>query len=87
LGVVNVRGTLRVLRDVNVRRGPDDEFIAISRERAVAGELLTLDRVVDGTTISALVNVVDCRPVIVEGSVRHRLRLRLENLNQRRPTA
>ena len=70
-------GVLRVLHDVIVQRH-GDEWIAISREPAIAGETLTLDVFdIQGTETDDrfAVRVIESRPVIVEGRLRHRLRL------------
>ena len=75
-GITNAEGILQVLRDVTVRRGVENEFVAISDEPAVSGELLMLERIVDGATVAAKVCVVESRPALVGGSVRHRLRLK-----------
>jgi hypothetical protein len=73
-------GTLRVLRDVMVHRNGDEEWIALSREPAVAGETLLLDLVivdVDETRVwdRFAVNVIESRPVIADGDMRYRIRL------------
>jgi hypothetical protein len=75
-GVMNAEGVLRVLRDVTVSRAAADEFVAISTEPAVRGERLTLERTVDGRTVVEAVLVVEAKPALVRGSLRHRLRLR-----------
>jgi hypothetical protein len=85
---MNFDGALRILRDVTVRERSKDDFTAISRERAVPGEVLTLSRVVAGATVSVRVRVTDSRPVVVGGTVRHRLRLRrLASTHAHRPSA
>ena len=69
-------GVLSVVRDVTVQRADRDEFLVIGRAAGVVGEVLTIE-LADGTERSgARVQVVDSVPVIVDGSVRHRLRLR-----------
>jgi hypothetical protein len=73
-------GVVRVFPDVTVQPSGDDEWIAISREAAAAGETLFLDLVRndagDGELCHRLpVCVIDSRPVIIEGAMRHRLRL------------
>jgi len=73
---MNAEGTLRVSRDVTVRPGVENEFIAIGSEPAACGERLTLERIVNGATVTEHVVVDDSRPALVDGSVRHRLRLR-----------
>ena len=74
-GVTNAVGILRVLREVTVRRGLGGEFIAISDAPATIGERLTLERIVNGTLVTVPVCVVDSRPAVVRGTLRHRLRL------------
>jgi hypothetical protein len=75
-GEVNAEGTLRLLRDVTVHRRGADEFVAMSGEPAAHGELLTLEPA-DATTAAAIaVCVVDSRPEIVGGKIRHRLQLK-----------
>jgi hypothetical protein len=75
------KGALRVFLDVIVQPNGKDEWIAISREAAVTGETLMLDVVVDETEVTELrerlpVCVIDSCPVIVDGDMRHRIRLR-----------
>lgn len=74
--VRNARGILRVLRDVTVKRGPENEFIAISGEPAALGESFALERIVDGAAVATKVRVIESRPTMVNGSLRHRLRLK-----------
>ena len=73
-------GALRVLRDVLVYRNGDEEWIALSREPAVTGETLMLDLVIVDINETRLwdrftVNVIESRPVIADGDMRHRIRL------------
>ena len=73
-------GALRLFPDVLVQQGDDDEWIGISRQPAVAGETLVLDVVqfdaVEGEICRRLpVCVIESRPVIVDGDMRHRIRL------------
>jgi hypothetical protein len=74
-GVANAGGSLRVLRDVVVRKGTANELVVIADEAAAVGELLTLERIVDGGPTAIEVMVVDSRPAIVNGTMRHRVRL------------
>ena len=76
-GATHVNGTLKVLRDVTLRSIGEDGFVAFTDASATAGEFLTLERVVDGMSVSAQVCVIDSRPVIVGGSVRHCLQLQV----------
>src|SRR3954454_15751427 len=73
-------GVVRVFPDVVVQPTGEDEWVAISREAAVTGETLFLDIVGTNGDECELhhrlpVCVIDSRPVILEGAMRHRLRL------------
>ena len=73
-------GALRIFPDVVVRQDGPDEWTGISRQPAVAGETLVLDvaqfDTVEGEIYRRLpVCVVESRPVIVDGDMRHRIRL------------
>lgn len=71
-------GVIRMFRDVIVRREGNDEWIVISREAAVTGERLLLD-LPDEEECSPdrrfPACVIESRPVIVDGEMRHRIRL------------
>jgi hypothetical protein len=66
---------MRVLRDVVIHRTDRNELQAFSHVPAVAGEEMTLDLMGAGVTLGLKVKVIDSRPVMVEGAVRHRVRL------------
>jgi hypothetical protein len=52
------------------------EWIAIGRQAAVTGEILVLD-IDEGSGLQRLaVSVIESRPVMLEGRIRHRIRLR-----------
>jgi hypothetical protein len=68
-------GAMRVLRDVVIQRSDSGELEAVSQQSAIAGEEMTLDVVGGGETIGLKVRVIDSRPMILNGSVRHRIRL------------
>ena len=68
---------MRVLRDVVVDRTSPDELMAVSGAPGVTGEMMTLDLMGDGRALSLRVRVLESRPVILNGAVRHRLRLGL----------
>ena len=70
-------GSMRVLKDVVVQRAQPEELLAISHAAGVLGEEMTLDLIGSGQTLALKVQVIESRPVIIDGSVRHRLRLRL----------
>jgi hypothetical protein len=73
-------GVVRVFRDVIVRRESDEEWIAISREAAVVGETLVLDVDEGEERQRFTVCVIESRPVIVDGDMRHRIRLQTNEL-------
>ena len=73
-------GVLRIFPDVVVDQGTGDEWIATSREAALAGETLVLDIEVMDPDFGELrqrfpVYVIDSQRVIMDGDVRHRIRL------------
>lgn len=70
-------GAMRVLRDVVVDRVERDELLAISHTAAVIGEVMTLDLAGAAGSLVLRVRVVESRPVIIEGAVKHRIRLGL----------
>ena len=74
-------GTVRLFPDVIVEPHGDDEWIAMGREAAIAGETLILDIVLldadEGELRHRLpVCVIDSHPIILDGDMRHRIRLR-----------
>ena len=71
---------MRVLRDVVIQRTDGDELQAVSQVPGISGEEMTLDLMGAGTTLGLRVRVIDSRPVMVEGAVRHSLRLALLNV-------
>ena len=66
-------GTLRVLRDVLIERVGPGEVVAIGRHPAAADDVLTLEASERGNVLP--VRVLESRPTLVEGTVRHRLSL------------
>lgn len=75
-----VEGTLRVFPDVVVLPCGDDEWVGVSWHPAVTGETLLLDVLPgDGVTREnrrVPVCVIESQPVIVDGNVRFRIRMR-----------
>jgi hypothetical protein len=70
--MANAEGVLRVLTDVSVHRATAGEFVATGCDAAVPGELVTI-HIAGVRDVRA--RVLDSRPVLLNGSVRHRLRL------------
>jgi hypothetical protein len=68
-------GALEVLRDVVIDHAAANELVAISNIPAVVGEEMSLDLMSAGVTVAMRVRVLTCRPVMVDGSMRHQLHL------------
>lgn len=66
-------GVLRIMREVVVQQAYGHEVIAISGEPGVLGESVTVDLEQGPTGMFA--RVADSQPVVISGSLRHRLRL------------
>jgi hypothetical protein len=77
-------GTFRVLRDILVQRKRAGEIIAVAQEPGVLGEAVSVafPAAEGGTPVRA--RVVESQPIIVDGSVRHRLTL--QELDAGRPS-
>lgn len=71
----NARGVLRISRDVLITRETKDGFVAMSSEPGVPGDVLTIAVVTDkGRELEAVRVMASC-PVVVNGFVRHELRV------------
>ena len=68
-------GTLRVNRDIVVQRAVNGELQVLSREPGVRDERMFVQFPDDTPDAAVHVRVVDSRPVVVQGAVRHLLRL------------
>lgn len=68
-------GAMKVLRDVIVQRDGEGGLVAIGQVPGVVGEHLVLDLAGGGHVVTCVVCVEESRPVILDGSVRHRMRL------------
>jgi hypothetical protein len=71
----NSRGVLTVSRDVLITAIEKDEFTAMSVVPHVPGDLLTIGLAGDTGPASERVQVISSRPVVVDGLVRHELRV------------
>lgn len=76
----NSRGVLHVSRDVVIEKAVDDEFVAVSSEPGVPGDVLTIAFSAENSRKTQTVRVTASRPVMVQGVVKHELRLRVEEL-------
>ena len=72
--VDGAEGMLRLTRDVVLSERAPGEWIVTSREAGVLGETVVVGLLEEGPTYVA--KVVESRPVITDGAVRHRLWLR-----------
>jgi hypothetical protein len=68
-------GALRVPTDVLIERYSESEVWVVSTTPAHRDELLTLDATGSGPSVTMSVRVTDSVPVLIDGLVRHRLRL------------
>jgi hypothetical protein len=73
-------GVLRGFCDVTVQRSGDGEWIAISRQPAVEGEILILDIDEAKRPQRLTVCVIESRPVMLDGRMRHQIRLQADEL-------
>jgi len=67
------QGMLRVLQDVVIQNIRPDHTVALSRQPGVVGELVSVQFPQDDSDI--LAKVLDSQPVVIDGHVRHQLRL------------
>jgi hypothetical protein len=67
-------GVLRLARDIGLHERTDGDWTAISREPGVIGDIVRVDLLNEAVTVAA--RVVESRPMVTEGAVRHRLWLR-----------
>ena len=67
-------GVLSLARDISVRTNRDGHLVAISRDAAVIGERVRVLLADDDVIVAA--EVVESKPVICDGAVRHRLLMR-----------
>ncbi len=72
---VTWEGALRVPTDVTVERRTDNEVWVVSPTPAHRNDVLTLDTTGSEPSEAMSVRVADSVPVVVDGVVRHRLRL------------
>ena len=70
-------GAFRVMRDITVEEHSPGELVAVSAIPAAVDEELTLDVTSSAGTAGYRVKVIDSRPVVIDGAVRHRLRLQM----------
>ena len=67
-------GILSLARDISVRASSDGHLVAISREAAAVGERVRV--LLADDDVDVIAEVVESKPVICDGAVRHRLVMR-----------
>ena len=67
-------GILRVLRDIDIQSSTNGRIVAVSREPGVLGELVSVQFPTQTSEVLRA-RVLDSQPVVMDGSVRHQLRL------------
>ena len=82
--VEGAEGVLRLARDIGVSEREDGDWIATSREAGVLGETVVVDVLGEGITVAA--RIIDSKPILTDGAVRHRLRLRRLDVERRDTT-
>lgn len=70
-------GTLRVSKDMVVERMERDELVVTCREPSVRNERLSVHFQDSDPSAALPVTVADSRPIMVGGTVRYRLQLRV----------
>jgi hypothetical protein len=67
-------GVLSLARDISVRTSGDGHLVAISRDAAAIGERVHV--LLADDDVSVIAEVIESKPVICDGAVRHRLLMR-----------
>ena len=73
-------GGLRVLRDVVIELVNHQELVLISQTPAVAGEEMSLELFSGSGCVALKVAVLDSQPIVIAGSMRHRLRVAVKTV-------
>ena len=71
-------GVLRVLRDVVVQSTTTEQLVVLGRHPGVRGELVSVQSTSDSGE-PVIAQVLESQPIIVDGSVRHQVRLQQVN--------
>ena len=70
-------GAVRVLRDAVIERVDHQELVALSQAPAAVGDEMFMELFSGHGCLALQVRVLDSCPVVIGGSVRHRLRVRV----------
>ena len=68
-------GILRVMGDVVVQSATPDQLVVVSRQPGIPGETVSVQSP-DGVDTAVTAQVLGSQPIVMDGSVRHRLLLR-----------
>ena len=68
-------GAVRIVRDVVIERIDHEELVIISTTAAVSGEEMSLELLTANGRTATTVTVRDSRPAVIDGAIRHRLRV------------
>lgn len=66
---------MRVLRDAVIERVDDHELVVLSQTPALIADEMFLELLSGHGRLALQVRVLESRPVVIAGSVRHRLRV------------
>jgi hypothetical protein len=77
MDVGNTNGVLRVWQDASGQLTGNGDYLVITNEARLKGERLTMYLATSGQPVD--VTVLESRPAIVNGAVRHQLRLQPVN--------
>ncbi len=77
-----LEGTLKLLEEVLVEQYVENEMAVLASMPAKPGELMVIDRVIASNGSLLDVRVTESRPAIVEGTLKHRLTLHLDDSPQ-----
>lgn len=72
--VANTEGVLRVAHDVTLT-STDGELVATSVEPLAASDAIMIEELIDGQIARMPVRVEQTKPVIVDGEIRHQIKL------------
>src|SRR5512134_1245748 len=78
----NSQGVLHISHDIVVKKSQDNEFLAVSSHPGVRGDVLKIVLGAGHSPATETVRVRGSRPVLVDGAVKHELRL--ERIGRRR---
>jgi hypothetical protein len=67
-------GVLRIVRDIVVKSSTHEHIVAVSREPGVVGEVVFVEFPAAANG-GVRARVVESQPIVVDGAVRHQLRL------------